>query len=74
MMPHPVGLSQDQLRIVTDAARVLPHEWRSRYLAAVVDRLLAVDVVVTDDVECASAWAVERMVGVSTAAALEAAE
>ena len=65
MNPHPIGLTQDQLTTVLDAADQLPAQWRSRFLETVVDQLLPLSRVDDADVQRACA-AVLRRVGVAT--------
>ena len=50
---RPLGLSDEQLDIVLDAAHQLDPAWRSRFLAGVVDRLLPCETVTDAQVESA---------------------
>jgi hypothetical protein len=42
---HPLALTTAQLNFVMAAAKAMPVEWRSRYLAAIADELLALPVI-----------------------------
>jgi hypothetical protein len=57
----PLALSSDQLAVVADYAVRVPHEWRERFLSAIADRLVGLDVVGNDDVRRACAVALRRM-------------
>lgn len=52
-MPHPLSLDDGQLRTVLDHARRIPVLWRSRWLSAVADRLIAINVITDEDVAVA---------------------
>jgi hypothetical protein len=54
--PVPVSLNEEGLRVVFDAAKLVPPTWRCRFLDAVVHRLLPIPqtrAISTDDVRCA---------------------
>ena len=54
-------LTTSQLDRIQEAARHLPVHWRSRYLSAVEDGLLAVDPIEDADVEAALEHVAARM-------------
>lgn len=62
-MPHPVGLSDKQMKLVLQGAQQLLPEWRGRYLEAVVDQLLTEDVICDFDVTAAVSRVLKRMGG-----------
>jgi len=60
-MTHPLGLSDTQLRLVMDAARQVPAEWRRRFLDGVIDRLLPLNRVTTEEVQHAVSQVLHRI-------------
>lgn len=60
-MPHSQSLQDSQLRTVLDHARPIPVLWRSRWLSAVADRLIAKDVLTGEDVHAAIKIANEQI-------------
>jgi hypothetical protein len=61
MMPHPLGLTDDQLAILKEAAKAVPYAWRSRFLVNVADELLPVEVVQNEHVHDAARRVLARM-------------
>ncbi len=59
-----IGLTDKQLETVKAAAARVPVEWRSQFLEAIVDRLLAVDDVTDDHVHAAVSF-VSKKIGVA---------
>ena len=52
-MPHPLSLHDSQLKVLLDHARRIPVLWRSRWLSAIADQLIAIDVITDEDVHAA---------------------
>jgi hypothetical protein len=48
MCPHPVSLSDEQLRIVLSHAERIEPAWRNRFLEGLVDELLPIDVITNE--------------------------
>ncbi len=60
--PRPLGLSDEQLRLVLDGAQRVPNGWRSRFLEAVADVLLPLDPLTDADVSQAVASVIARII------------
>ncbi len=56
---RPLALTDPQLRLVMEAARSLPPDYRSRFLGGIADQLLPLDEIADVDVQAA----VLRVVG-----------
>ncbi len=39
-MSRPISLSQEQLEAVMQASKLLPYEWRGRFISAIADQLV----------------------------------
>lgn len=63
-VPHPLSLGDSQLKIVLDHARQIPVLWRSRWLGAIADELIAIDVITDEDVR-AAIQRVDQQIGVA---------
>lgn len=53
MTPHPLSLTDIQMREITQAAKSVPPEWRSRFMEGVADQLMHRDLVTNSDVQSA---------------------
>ncbi len=58
-----ISLSDQQLADVISAARVLPLQWRSRYLSGIADRLLLLDEASDVEVQAAITHVLQRLGG-----------
>lgn len=67
MTPHPLALTDDQLRAVMDGARMVPPQWRDRFLSGIADRLGPLDTVSNDAVTEALHLVLDRIGGVDEA-------
>ena len=60
-MVYPIGFSDEQLRIIKAAAKHIPYSWRGRFLEALCNELLPVEVIVDEHVHDAARFVLMRM-------------
>ena len=58
---HPIGFTDEQMRTIKDSARRIPHTRRGRFLMALCDELLPVEVIQNEHVLDAIRRALRQM-------------
>jgi hypothetical protein len=59
--PHPSALTDYQFAVLRTAARKMPHDFRSRFLALVAAELVGLDIVSDCHVHAATSTVLSRM-------------